>query len=244
MHVLPRRTLSRVAAAALLVVAFVAAAKGEPTADDLWERVAPAEGKRLEDRSVYVHPQEVAEVTRNTDLITVVLDVRHEADYNLFHLRDSRNVTLDQLADAGFVKELAALPGNTIFFTVSWDEDAATRAWQLLAARSLPNIYIVEGGINRWHEIFPPPACLARKRSGAHRPDTPAFAYLKAVGDCCNTAYPEIAYKQIPTDCYLEMTSDPRIRSAAGQKHAEEPAITFERKVKVEKKRAVTGGCG
>ena len=151
---------------------------------------------------------------------------------------------MDQVADPEFVKLLLAMPDNTVFFTASWDETAATRAWELLKGQGLPNVYIVEGGINNWHEVFPPPSYLAERREGRHADDTPAYVYYRAVGDCCNTAYPEIAYKQVPTDCYLEMVDDQHIRSAAGTVTPPGPPVTFEHKVKLKKKRAITGGCG
>ncbi|NOZ00734.1 MAG: YeeE/YedE family protein [Deltaproteobacteria bacterium] len=244
LHILPRRPLSWAAVGLLIVAAGAAALKGEPTGEDLWLRIAPTAEKAIKDRTVYVHPLEVAEITRNTDLYTVVLDVRDEADFNLFHLRESRRVTQAQLDDPGFVKKLSSMPDNTVFFTVSWDETAATEAWKKLKARGLANVYIVEGGINNWHRIFPVPPCLGKPAKGKHEDETPYLTYFRAVGDCCNTAYPEVAYKQIPTDCYLEMTHDPHVHSAAGSKEPEGPDVKFKHKVKLKKKRAVTGGCG
>ena len=244
LHIIPRSRPARAAVLALVLAVVVTAIKGEPTADDLWARIAPLAEKKLKERAVFVHPQEVAEITRNTELYAVVLDVRPEADYNLFHLRGSRNLALEQIADPAVVKELKAMPDNTVFFTVSWDETAATRAWKLLRTWGLPNVYIVAGGINNWHTLFPPPPCLAKAAKGKHRDDSPAFTYFKAVGDCCNTAYPEIAYKQIPTDCYLEMTRDPNLRSAAGSEAPKGPGFKFTHKVQLKKKKAVTGGCG
>ncbi len=245
LRLLPRRLASWAAVGLLVLAAVVTAAKGDPSPSDLWARIAPEAGKLLEDRSVYAHPLEVAELTRDTNVYTVILDVRPEADYNLFHLRNSRSVSLDRLADAAFVKTLAAMPANTVFFTVSWDEKAATEAWKRLKARGLPNVYIVEGGINRWHEVFPPPPCLGKPAGEPHADDTPAYTYFRAVGDCCNTAYPELAYKEIPTDCYLEMVHDAsEAHSAAGVHVPEGPKMPFVHKVKLVRKKAVTGGCG
>ncbi len=243
-RLLPKRPVSWAAVGLLVLAALVTAIKGQPTAEERWAWVAPEASKQLEDRSVYAHPIEVAELTRNTDVYTVVLDVRPEADYNLFHLRGAINVTLDQLRDPAFVRKLSQRPDNTIFFTVSWDEAKATEAWKLLRAQGVPNIYIVEGGINKWHEVFPPPKCLAKPVEGTHADDTPAYAYFRAVGDCCNTAYPELSYKEVPTDCYLEMTHEEVAHSAAGTHVPELPKIPFTHKVKLTKKKAVTGGCG
>jgi rhodanese-related sulfurtransferase len=241
----PRSALGWSAAGLLVLGAVVAAAVGEPTAEKRWARIAPVAGGKLADRSVYVHPYEVAEVTRNTDLYTVVIDVRPEPDFNLFHLKGSVNLSLAQVADPATVARLAARPQNTVFFTVSWDETAATEAWRRLVALGLPNAYIIEGGINNWHRIFPPPPCLVRKDAAPAqaKDDHAARVYLRAVGDCCNTAYPEVAYKQIPVDCFLEMMNEPRARSSAGEVVAPGPPAQFTRKVKLIAKKAVSGGC-
>ncbi len=244
MRLLPRSVLGWSGVGLLALGALVAAVLGEPTAEERWARISPEAGARLANRSVYVHPYEVAEITRDTNLFTVVLDVRAESDFNLFHLKGSRNLSLTQLADPRQVEQLAGLPDNTVFFTVSWDETAATQAWRLLVAQRLPNTYIVEGGINNWHHIFVPPPCLLRERGGEHQDDQRAFTYLRAVGDCCNTAYPEVAYKQIPTDCWLDMTDEAQARSTAGSAPVPAPSIAFEHKVKLKKAKAVTGGCG
>ena len=34
------------------------------------------------------------------------------------------------------------------------DEEAATQAWKLLTAEAVPNVYILEGGINNWIKVF------------------------------------------------------------------------------------------
>jgi 3-mercaptopyruvate sulfurtransferase SseA len=38
--------------------------------------------------------------------------------------------------------------------TISNDEAAATEAWKTLVAASVPNVYILGGGINGWIDIF------------------------------------------------------------------------------------------
>ena len=43
---------------------------------------------------------------------------------------------------------------NTVYVTVSNDEEAATEAWKLLVANSVPNAYLLEGGFNNWNEVF------------------------------------------------------------------------------------------
>jgi hypothetical protein len=45
-------------------------------------------------------------------------------------------------------------PANTVFVVMSNDEADATEAWKMLVAESVPNVYILEGGINNWLATF------------------------------------------------------------------------------------------
>jgi hypothetical protein len=230
---------------ALVAVAAITALEGAPGTDRLWARVATAKQPLLESRAVYVHPGEVAELTRDTAVYTRILDVRSEAHYNLFHLRGAERVTAARLEDPAFVDRLKAAPANTAIFVVSNDEPAATAAWRALAARGVQNLYIIAGGVNGWLEVYPPPECLAEPREGPREPGTLAFDFFRAVGDCCNTAFPEVARRQLPEDCDLaEQPAGSPAHSAAGDAALPSPRVTFERKVELQKKAQVTGGCG
>jgi len=240
----PRNPLAYVFAGSLILMVSVAAALGQPDADRRWGAIAEQAGVKLADREVYVHPMEVAEITQDTALYTRVLDVRSESHFNVFHLRSSRHVTLDQLRDQAFIKELKAAPANTVVFTVSNDESQATQAYKLLVAQGVSNVYIVEGGINGWLALFPPPVCLGQPRPGEPADEELAFDFYRAVGDCCNSAYPEIKHKKLPFDCYLAANPDSGAQSGAGTRETPEPEFAFERKVKLQRKAAVKGGCG
>jgi rhodanese-related sulfurtransferase len=82
-----------------------------------------------------------------------MLDVRPESDYNLYHLNGALNVPLDKLP--GIIPALLTEPpANSVFALMSNDETAATEAWKQLVASSIPNVYILEGGINNWIAFF------------------------------------------------------------------------------------------
>ena len=87
------------------------------------------------------------------------------------------------------------------------------------------NLYVIEGGINGWLAMFPPPPCLATPVPGPHAPDTLAYNFYRAAGDCCNAAYPELAHRALPTDCYLEMYPGSGAESAAGAVEPPKPAM-------------------
>ena len=86
------------------------------------------------------------------EIVTMLVDVRSESDYNLFHIRDARNVPYDQLST--IVEEFHALPQNAVVFVMSNDEAEATEAWKYLLAESVVNVYILDGGVNNWITVF------------------------------------------------------------------------------------------
>jgi rhodanese-related sulfurtransferase len=126
------------------------------TADDMLAR-----------RLVFVSPAEAFKARFQQAIKPVYLDVRSESDHNLYHLADSVNVPLERL-EAVVPKLLGEPPANTVFITIGNDEARAVEAWKLLVASRVPNVYILEGGINRWIATF-----------GA---DDPALQPLQAAG--------------------------------------------------------------
>src|SRR5690606_18533526 len=79
-------------------------------------------------------------------------DVRAEADYNRFHIANAQRVEPGLVVDLS--PDLQLQPPNTVFVLMSNDETAATEAWKMLTAESVPNVYILEGGINAWLQTF------------------------------------------------------------------------------------------
>jgi rhodanese-related sulfurtransferase len=144
----------------------------------------------------------------------VMIDVRDESDYNLFHLADARHIQLEELDEA--VPELHLEPENTVFVVMSNDESAATQAWKYLVAESLPNVYLLEGGINNWLTVFAEDENRIRAMESSADDDL-RFEFAAALG----AAFP---------------AADP---------HINEYDLEFIPKIKMELKRGPTsGGCG
>jgi len=80
------------------------------------------------------------------------LDVRPESDYNLFHIPDAHLVHLDEVAPLSV--PLLTEPDNTVIVVMSNGEEQATEAWKTLVAEGVLNVYILEGGLNCWLDIF------------------------------------------------------------------------------------------
>jgi rhodanese-related sulfurtransferase len=125
---------------------------GQPTNADRWSRLEPEKMELIETRAVYIEPAELLSTIHEHKINLVMLDVRDEADFNLFHLDDAIHVEPSQLSAK--VKSLLLEPANTVFVVMSNDETGSTEAWKFLVAESLPNVYILEGGINNWLRTF------------------------------------------------------------------------------------------
>jgi len=149
----PKQRKYKLAGAGVLIAAAVAVMIiGQPTTADKWEQMAAKMQPLLDNRAIQIHPAELLDYIDNDHVDVVMLDVRDEPDYNLFHIKDAQNVSPDDLPQQ--VKTLLQKPPNTLFVVMSNDEERATEAWKLLVAESLPNVYILEGGINYWLDVF------------------------------------------------------------------------------------------
>ena len=108
-------------------------------------------------------------------------------------------------------------PANTVFITMGNDETAATETWKRLRAESLPNVYILEGGVNNWIGTFGDDSYLREQRVIERALEQPAYRFEAALG----------------------------ARHPAAEPNPAAYEFEFEPKVKLELKRAPTGGgCG
>ncbi len=107
----------------------------------------------LEKRLVFTSPAEAFKAKYNQAMNPVYLDVRTEADYNLYHIDGAVNVPLARLTEIIPVL-LSEPPVNTVFIVMSNDEAAAVDAWKILVGSSIQNAYILEGGVNNWIAFF------------------------------------------------------------------------------------------
>lgn len=189
----------RLAGAALLAAAAIAIVFiGTPSAEAKYKRVTfnrTVDGQQvvytademLATRQAYIHPGELLATMADNRLITFIIDVRSEADYNLFHIVNSVNVPLADL-ESIIPSLLADQTPNKVVVVLSNDEIAATDAWKILVAEAVPNVYILEGGINNWIAIF------GQDEDGitplnANAMETLRYAFSAALGDryaCAN----------------------------------------------------------
>lgn len=205
----------RYAAAGTLVLgAITLIFIGQPTSAERWDRISAEKQALLDQRAVQIHPGELLDLTADNQIKVVMLDVRSEADFNIFHILDARHIPLEELPN--LVSDLHFEPENTVFVTISNDETAATEAWKFLVAESVPNVYILEGGINNWIALFGDDDLTKTLNRGAGD-DQLCYIFDSALG----------------------------ARNPAAEPNPESMELEYIPKVKLELKRAPTsGGCG
>jgi rhodanese-related sulfurtransferase len=205
-----------IGAGVLALGAFGLVLLGQPTAEEKWARLAPQREPALAAREVQIHPGELLATQADGRINLVMLDVRPEAEYNLFHLRGARHLPLEQLAAA--VPELLLEPAaNTVYVLMGNDEARAITAYKLLVAESVPNVYILEGGLNQWLGLFAEGDAAITPTPVAPGNDRLRYSFAAALGDRYAAAHPN------PHAYELEYTP----------------------KIKLQQKRGPTsGGCG
>ena len=180
-------------AGALVLIALVVLVVGQPTTKDRWTKIADQKNFELDTRAYQIHPAELLHTMHDHKLNLVMLDVREEGDYNLFHLSDAKNVIPMEIP--GMIDTLISQPANTVIVVMSNDEAAATETWKALIAESVPNVYILDGGINNWLDTFATnfedEFCGQAKTASN---DELRYEFSAALGSGCPAAYPQIEH--------------------------------------------------
>ena len=235
------------ALAVLLALALTAALVGQPNGARRWALLGAPAQAQLDQRKVMVSPREVVDTRANTALRVLTLDLRGERDYNLFHLRGAERLN-GPVDDPVLLRRLGDLPDNSVVFLMGDNETAAIAAWKKLWAEGIPNVYIVEGGINGWLQAYPLDPCLARPLApppGGFAPGTLHWAFSRSVGDAVPSAHPDCmnCWDQ-PWGCESPASLAATQAAAQAQRLDEEPNIPYQHKVIVRVHAKVKGGCG
>jgi rhodanese-related sulfurtransferase len=107
----------------------------------------------LENQYAQISPAELFKTMNDDKLSLTIIDVRDEADYNLFHIKNSVNMPLSDMET--YLKGLLSRTDpNVVNVLVSNDEELSTNAWKYLVGESVPNLYILQGGVNNWIAVF------------------------------------------------------------------------------------------
>lgn len=222
-----QKNIKLAAAATLLFMGMWALALGQPSIEKKWEWIAIAENKKIETREIFVDVREFHNAMHDPLLYNVVLDVRNEKDYNMFHLQSALYVTQDDLTNKKFAKKLNSMPPNTVKMLVSNHETVALKAYKQLRAQGVINLYILDGGMNAWWRKFP----VAKKNlfavSQKDGLENPIYIFNKAYGDSLPQSFPKWHYFE-----------------QEGLEKGLYKKPSYDKKIKIETKKTVTGACG
>ncbi|NNJ73159.1 MAG: YeeE/YedE family protein [Enterobacterales bacterium] len=208
---------SSAAAAGIMIVAVGGLLIGQPDNADRWQRRSVALQPKLDNREVQITPQEMLNLVNDTKLKAILLDVRDEVDYNQFHIHGAQLSPMAELVTVS--RDLVMEPANAVVVVMSNDEQRATEAWRVLKAESLPNVYILDGGVNNWLRFFSDEEFKLANAKDKVDDDCLAFEFDSALGDRIAMAEPHLDKK--------------------------DPRFLFEPKIKLQLKRAPSsGGCG
>jgi len=196
-------------AGALLLVGAVVMLIGQPTSADRWDKIAFESEAKLAAREVQIHPGELLDTMHNHKLKLIMVDVRSESEYNLFHIENALNIPLEKLAAS--MADFHLEQSNVVFVLMSNDEEAATQAWRQLVADSVINVYILEGGINNWISVFGEYDTAIQPKPTA-TPDALDYAFTAAMGSNYHAARPQ------PGEIKLEYTPKIKLDTQTGPK--------------------------
>jgi rhodanese-related sulfurtransferase len=233
-----------VGAVVLAAAALAVAVHGEPSPDLRWAKAKPALHQLAEERGLFASPAEVVALKKDTNLKVELLDLRGEHDFNLFHVGGAERAEAASLEAGPALRHLLDRPASTVTFLVGEGEADALTAWKRLSALGVGNLYVVEGGIDHWLELYPVPECVAAREPGAD--GKPAWHFAFATGASLPSAWPEL-----PTSHAFRFPCTPELASAepehvghGGHGGFTWPAHTYTKRVKLQSKSVVKGGCG
>ena len=196
------------AAVGLLVLAVGVMVVGTPSTETKYSRlqinrtvneqqVRMSADDALAQRQMQIVPAELFKSMNDDALKLTMIDVRPEADYNLFHIRGAINVPADQLK-AHIPEWLASSAPNSVYVVMSNDEEHSTEAWKILAAEAVSNAYILEGGINNWISFFGEDDPSIEKASAPAGSEQLQYKFPSALGDRYQCADPSpIEYEML-----------------------------------------------
>ncbi len=185
----------------------------QPGLDAKIRRMEPELSRLLRQRAVQIDPGELIDLMHNNQVKLVILDVRDESDFNLFHLLDAKRVSLEDLRGE-FPESIDPI---SIIVLMSNDERRATEGWRILRARGLAGSYVLDGGINQWLEIYGPIAEVKPIRvEDVAAEDALRFTFPAAYGDRLDIAWPDPDHMKLPERRYLQKAKSMKPVALAG----------------------------
>lgn len=139
----------------LIVIAFAGAVVAAllPMNDYSKKELSPDKLQaELNLNSRFYSTDQVADLLINKDPSLVLIDVRKNTDYQLYHIPGAINIPLEKLLDSSSLEILTQDFKKKVFY--SNGTSFATAAWIIARRNLFENIYILDGGLNRWYETI------------------------------------------------------------------------------------------
>ncbi len=123
--------------------------------DQMKQKAIPIEQllQQLNERSVYFQPEEAAHMIIDNDPTFQLIDVRSAEDFGKYQIPGSVNLPLEKLTEAAQVVQ----EDKSILLTSNGNTKAG-QAWILLKQMGYSDVYILDGGVNRWVQLFVNPS--------------------------------------------------------------------------------------
>jgi hypothetical protein len=158
----------------------------------------------LENRLVFTSPAEAFKTKYDQSVKPVFFDVRKESDFNLYHIEDAVNVPFSRVNEVIPVL-LTEPPANIVYILMSNDEEMAVDAWKVLVTSGVPNVYILEGGVNNWIAFFgnEDMAIIPNPAAGN---DQLGYIFPSALGDRYESCSPSpIEYEELEFEAKIQL---------------------------------------
>lgn len=195
--------------------------KGQPNLETRWSWIADQQTEIFQAKEMFIHPAELRDLMINPEINLKIYDLRSEEDYNLFHIENSQRISQKEISSPDFTRKTAAYPPNTVSVLIANNDVISGETWKNLKSLDYMNFYVLDGGINNWLDVFPLPMNLVRKINPSNSMDPLKYDFSISVGDREYSSFP-----------YNVLHSE------------KNTAISYVKKVKLQKKTAVKGGCG
>lgn len=140
------------AVAAFVLASILILVKGQESWESHWNRIALAQSQKITKRTIFVSPEELLSTYYGDIAGLVLLDMRSESDWNYLHLFSSQRLPVSLTPTK--IRELKALPSPTALVLISNSEEDAIQKWKELTTYGLPNLYILDGGIQNWLNVY------------------------------------------------------------------------------------------
>jgi rhodanese-related sulfurtransferase len=198
-----------------LLTALIIALVGQPDFEQRWQKVKPEKKEALTKRQIFIEPAELLSMLYDDALYINIVDLRSEKDFNLFHLVNSKRWDPKQITEK-FVLDMRSTPANEVIVLLDNNETNGPQIWRYLTAYQVPNVYILEGGLQNWLQTF----------SKLHNFEPTTNSSSQSLGYQINRALGDRHQVSFPQKATLQ-------------------GMEWENRVKLELKKAISGGgCG